>query len=104
MPTGSGKSLCYSILPRVFDILRPGSRSIVLVISPLLALMKDQVTSLSQKKVKAVYIAGRKDREFVGQVYSGEFHVVFCSPESLPTSETWRNMLYCETGAIWLDS
>ena len=44
VPTGGGKSLCYAILPWVFDALkhRNGS-SIVIVVSPLIALMKDQV-------------------------------------------------------------
>ena len=44
LPTGYGKSLCYIILPFVFDEIRrknPESQSIVLCISPLVALMKD---------------------------------------------------------------
>ena len=47
LPTGSGKSLCFAILPWVFDVLHRQSegRSIVIVVSPLLALMKDQVGS-----------------------------------------------------------
>lgn len=47
LPTGSGKSLCYCILPGVFDILRrknsTSNQSIAIVVSPLIALMKDQV-------------------------------------------------------------
>jgi len=44
LPTGSGKSLCLTILHWVFDVLYRQSegRSIVIVVSPLLALMKDQ--------------------------------------------------------------
>ncbi len=47
MPTGSAKSLCYCLLPNVFNIVR-GSRSVethsvVIVASPLVVLMKDQV-------------------------------------------------------------
>ncbi len=51
LPTGSGKSLCYSILPWAFDTLRGRSKaqSIVLVVSPLVALMKDQVTSHQER-------------------------------------------------------
>ena len=52
LPTGGGKSLCYSCLPWVFDALRSGGEvgsehpSIVVVGSPLLSLMKDQVSML----------------------------------------------------------
>ena len=46
LSTGSGKSLCYSILPNLFDKLKRNTatdaRSVVIVISPLIALMKDQ--------------------------------------------------------------
>ena len=43
LPTGSGKSLCYSLLPLVYDQLtqRREAHSIVIVVSPLIALMKD---------------------------------------------------------------
>ena len=43
LPTGSGKSLCYSALPILFDKIEHRSGHIVLVVSPLVALMKDQV-------------------------------------------------------------
>ena len=45
LPTGFGKSLCYACLPLVFDKLlqKPQGSSIVLVVSPLVAIMKDQV-------------------------------------------------------------
>ena len=52
LPTGLGKSHCYSCLPWTFDILRrKPSRSIVLVVSPLIAMMKDQVSKLTMKGV-----------------------------------------------------
>jgi ATP-dependent DNA helicase RecQ len=48
LPTGYGKSLCYALLPIVFNKIRgiAESRSIVMVVSPLIALMKDQSVSL----------------------------------------------------------
>ena len=50
LPTGYGKYLCYTLLPSVFDLLRGvKEKSIVLVVSPLLALMKDQVASISER-------------------------------------------------------
>ena len=45
LPTGYGKSLCYACLPLVYECLlhKSSNSSIVLVVSPLVALMKDQV-------------------------------------------------------------
>jgi len=44
VPTGGGKSLCYAILPWLFDELRQTPcKSIVMVVSPIIALIKDQV-------------------------------------------------------------
>lgn len=43
LPTGFGKSLCYAILPSVFDTLFSSQGSIVVVVTPLTAIMKDQV-------------------------------------------------------------
>ena len=50
VPTGYGKSLCYGALPGAFDLLlgRP-STSIVIAVSPVIALMKDQVAAMSAK-------------------------------------------------------
>ena len=44
LPTGYGKSLCYACLPGVFDLLLSTSNSVVVVITPLTAIMKDQVS------------------------------------------------------------
>ena len=60
LPTGYGKSLCYTLLPPVFDLLRGvKEKSIVLVVSPLLALMKNQVASISEKGLSAVFISDK---------------------------------------------
>ena len=59
IPTGSGKSLCYCCLPKVFDILRGSNsvetQSVFIVVSPLVAPMKDQVRKMTEKNVRAVY-------------------------------------------------
>ena len=44
LPTGFGKSLCYACLPGIFDKLYGNANSLIVVISPLLAIMKDQVS------------------------------------------------------------
>ena len=47
LPTGSGKSLCYCLLPSLFDALRGiEGKSVVVVVSPLISPMKDQVRAM----------------------------------------------------------
>ena len=94
LPTGSGKSLCYCILPTVFDMLR-GSNclSIVVVVSPLIALMKDQVRAMKEMGMSAVYISDLRDDEAIAEVCTGKNQLVCMSPESLLTDERWRDML-----------
>ena len=55
---GYGKSLCYGCLPGAFDRLRRSkAKSIVVVISPLVALMKDQVNNFASKGLSAGYVS-----------------------------------------------
>ena len=54
LPTGYGKSLCYGCLPGVFDRILSREGSIVIVVSPLSALMKDQVETFRKKGVTSV--------------------------------------------------
>ena len=50
LPTGYGKSLCFALLPYIFDTIRGvENKSIVMVVSPLIALMKDQVATFAAK-------------------------------------------------------
>ena len=58
-PTGGGKSLCYSVLPLVFDKLRKtAGQSLVIVVSPFIALMKDQVRALAEHNAFEFQMAG----------------------------------------------
>ena len=103
LPTGSGKSLCYTCIPWTFDELKKTGRqpkSIIVVVSPLVALMKDQVAALIRIGVNAVYVCGQEaetDEKVVEELHEGLYqvhvHVVFFSPESLLTVEMWRDML-----------
>ena len=95
LPTGSGKSLYYCLLTLAFDLLRQTSQaksSIVLVVSPLIALMQDQVRAMNERGVRAVY-PGMADEELAESVCSGSFQLVYLSPESLLTDGRWRDML-----------
>ena len=60
LPTGYGKSVCYQVLPFLMDHKhnRPEGTSAILVVSPLLALMEDQVSGLRRRKVSCSIISG----------------------------------------------
>ncbi len=93
LPTGFGKSSCYILLPAVFDTLRKQSKqSIILVVSPLIALMNDQVDSINAMGITAVKISSSNTHDVTSKIKKGQFQIVFISPEHLVTLE-WRNML-----------
>ncbi len=77
-PTGAGKSLCYQ-LPA---LLLPG---VTLVVSPLIALMKDQIDALSARGIAARQLDSTLDadayREVMSQLRSGELRMLYVSPE-----------------------
>jgi ATP-dependent DNA helicase RecQ len=79
MPTGGGKSLCYQ-LPAVLDHQRTA-----VVISPLIALMQDQVAQLRQMGIPAVFLnssVDEADRHQVKQkAAAGEYRLIYLSPE-----------------------
>ena len=61
LPTGFGKSLIYQVLPGVFDFISGSSckdRAIVLVVSPLNALMRDQISKLNERGVSSFMVQG----------------------------------------------
>ena len=80
IPTGSGKSLCYALLPLVFDKLTRDHRkpqwtnSFIVVVSPLIALMKDQVDNFKKKGIRSVYDSST-DEEAKLSVLSEEFQL-----------------------------
>ncbi|AKK66921.1 DNA helicase RecQ [Xanthomonas translucens] len=82
MPTGGGKSLCYQIP----SLLRDGTG---LVISPLIALMQDQVEALRQLGVRAEYLNSTLDAETAQRVerelLAGELDLLYVAPERLLT-------------------
>ena len=59
LPTGYGKSMIYNVLPTLLDIYHQTTEGhhIILVISPLVALMKEQVQRLKEKGITVVYLA-----------------------------------------------
>ncbi len=96
LPTGSGKSLCYTMLPIVFDRVRgltDSPASILIVVSPLISLMKDQMNSLRSKGLSAVYAGDAREEGKLEDVRHGKCQILLISPESLLTSFMWREML-----------
>jgi ATP-dependent DNA helicase RecQ len=82
MPTGGGKSLCYQIPA----LLRQGTG---IVVSPLIALMQDQVDALREAGVSAVYLnsslGADEQREVERQLLAGELNLLYVAPERLLT-------------------
>ena len=95
LPTGSGKPACYGCVPFVFDYLRrtdTKTKSIVVVISPLRALMLDQVHSFSAKGVDSVYVSHSDAGDIYEAVTKGSISSIFMSPESLIGCCKWREI------------
>jgi len=82
MPTGGGKSLCYQIP----SLLRAGTG---IVVSPLIALMQDQVAALKQAGVRAAFLNSTLDpasaREVERALSAGELDLLYVAPERLLT-------------------
>jgi ATP-dependent DNA helicase RecQ len=80
MPTGGGKSLCYQ-LPA---LLREG---VAIVVSPLIALMQDQVDALQQLGVRAAFLNSSLDaesaREVTARLMHGDLQILYVAPERL---------------------
>ena len=94
LPTGYGKSFCYCCLPYVFDIIRNvKNQCIVVVVSPLKALMKDQVAHCLSRGLSAADVSSASDRDTRRKILEGCYQIVFMSPESLFTGKQQREML-----------
>ena len=87
LPTGFGKSLLYQALPLVFDLTSQEPGHIVVVVSPLISLMEDQVSHLRELGLKAANISSLEDGERT-RVESGEYSLVYGSPEAWLKNES----------------
>ncbi len=83
MPTGAGKSLTYQIPARILG-------GTTLVVSPLIALMKDQVDALAELGIRAAFINTSLDpeerRERVAALRAGRYELVYAAPEGIEAS------------------
>ena len=80
LPTGGGKSLCYQ-LPALL------AEGLVVVVSPLISLMQDQVEQLAKRKVKAIQLSGNLSHNDLDRLLSnaafGDYKLLYISPERL---------------------
>ncbi len=104
LPTGFGKSICYECLPFLYDYRLQSkdsrSRSTVIVISPLISLMTDQVSSLKRRGVCAAILRSSFDkveRSLVANhrdlVVPGKYSLLFAAPEAVIDMPEWREVL-----------
>ena len=100
MPTGGGKSLCYQIP----GLVREG---LAIVVSPLIALMQDQVNALQQLGIHAAYLNSSQTREQQNQVmrslHDGSLDVLYVAPERLLLESTLNRLMAAEISLIAID-
>ena len=100
LPTGFGKSLCYQLLPYLFDYkfgrVTAGSPSLVVVVCPLISLMVDQVRKLRHRGVKAAILTSSSDLPDNTLIATGDdlerASYLFSAPEAILGSK-WRTTL-----------
>jgi len=89
MPTGGGKSLCYQIPA----LILPGT---AIVVSPLIALMQDQVSALKAYGVRAAYYNSTLDADAANQVlmqlHTGQLDLLYVSPERLLNESFFKQL------------
>ena len=114
LPTGGGKSLCYATIPWLFDYIvqylnairtdddghstvLPTS-SIMIVLSPLISLMKDQVATFSKRGIKCAMVYGRQQDDIAVKagIACGAYQLIYLTPECLILSEL-RDILLSST-------
>lgn len=100
MPTGSGKSV-------IFQVYSLSTEGICLVITPLIALMKDQVESLKAKKIKALAVySGIQRREInivLNNAVYGDYKFLYVSPERLATADFRERLARMKINLITVD-
>jgi ATP-dependent DNA helicase RecQ len=83
LPTGNGKSLCYQVPALAME-------GVCIVISPLIALIKDQVESLTEKNIKAIALTSKLSQEEIIVAFDnlqfGGYKFLYLSPEKLQSS------------------
>lgn len=100
MPTGGGKSLCYQVPALVRD-------GVGIVVSPLIALMQDQVDAMRQLGVSASFLnstmTSEEQREVERQLENGQLDLLYVAPERLLQPRTFQLLCQCEIALFAID-
>jgi ATP-dependent DNA helicase RecQ len=100
LPTGGGKSVCFQI-PALIN------KGTCLVISPLIALMKDQVTGLNKKGIKATYLHSKLTQEDIIRVFDnckfGDVKFLYISPEKLQSALILQKIKALQISLVAID-
>tara|TARA_R110000850_G_scaffold202967_31_gene329149 strand:+ start:600 stop:2522 length:1923 start_codon:yes stop_codon:yes gene_type:complete len=99
-PTGAGKSLCYQLPALLFD-------GLTLIVSPLIALMKDQVDALQAKNIAAARLDSTLSDSEMRSIYdamdSGELRMLYVAPERLANEGFLRRLRQCRIEMMAVD-
>jgi ATP-dependent DNA helicase RecQ len=100
MPTGSGKSLCYQLPALLF----PG---LTLVVSPLIALMKDQVDALVRRGIPASFVNSTlsldQQQQRIEQMRDGRLRIVYVAPERFRNRRFMEGIRGCSVSLLAVD-
>lgn len=106
MPTGGGKSICFQVPTLVMGHDNPEKR-LCLVITPLIALMRDQVANLQARGIHAAAVysgmSWDKQRVALDNCLYGPYHFLYCSPERLESEEFRKRLADLPIGLIAVD-
>ena len=106
MPTGGGKSICFQV-PTLVMAQENENKRLCLVITPLIALMRDQVANLEARDIHAaaVYTGMSFDKQRVAldNCLYGPYHFLYCSPERLESEEFRKRLVDLPIGLIAVD-
>ena len=100
MPTGGGKSLCYQVPAQIM-------RGTGIVVSPLIALMQDQVAALAQLGVRAAFLNSTvpwaQQREIQNDLMRSRLDLLYLAPERLLQEETLALLERCDVALVAID-
>ncbi|MFJ1268224.1 DNA helicase RecQ [Legionella lytica] len=100
MPTGGGKSLCYQIP----SLVRSG---VGIVVSPLIALMEDQVTALKLQGIRAAYynssLSSEEAKQVLAQLHNNELDLLYIAPERIISSAFIERLQECHISLFAID-